>query len=189
MLPSFAAWLSRAWLVTGGGNTSLSWMPAQPELQNLSWVLNTWESFPIPTSRVLNISGLTTLIPGCYLNATFTSSYIAVKIVNRIKFTKASKDGRGEERGGEGRAEPSRAVQFLKPLTGQLKNGRSHHHLASNVKIQMFSHKPCVVGLPVQKDCLWEPLLLSVFGSISVQTSTLHTHTHIFIRIHQPSQE
>lgn len=47
-----------------------------------AWVLNTWESFSIPTSRVLNISGLTTLIPGCYLNATFTSSNIAVKIVN-----------------------------------------------------------------------------------------------------------
>lgn len=77
-----AAWLPRSWLVTGGGSTSLKWMPAQAALQHLWRDVNTWESSSIPTPKVLNLSGLTTPIPGYYLDATFTSSHITVKIVN-----------------------------------------------------------------------------------------------------------
>lgn len=68
------------------GITPLSWTAAQPASHFLWCNADTWKSFSTPRSRMLNLSGLTALVSGSYLNVTLTWSYITVNVIKILNY-------------------------------------------------------------------------------------------------------
>lgn len=88
VLPTFAAchmalpgygWSSE-------GITPLRGTPAQPASQFVWCNMDTQAGFSIPRSRMLSLSGLTTVVSDSYLNITLTWSYVTENVIKILNY-------------------------------------------------------------------------------------------------------